>query len=329
MKVEKRATNKIGLIFFWILVIAGLAGGGYYLYTHKDSLNIDWNITLPWNKDKTQEQDNASGANNIKRNERSNTTTGFVDPTNVQTPLFNHSGSCTIYMEKIETNKKEIIFNYRVSNIPRNGENPANRHACKIEVTRIAVNYFPISNVFEVSLPEYGTEKTGQIAIKRSELEQYEINGIKTLTFFYKEYNLLKPNEEAKYSLDLVTVNSIKTFEDNLAGLTFDTIGKTKFDYYKTITDKDSTYIYFIINNIEGIRDVTIKVKKLLINGKNYNVPKVECEVLHNLRNIFYIEIPKSEFKKVNSFNVSFFMIEQVGEKTYNYYLSNEYSKEL
>ncbi len=78
MKVEKKQTNKIGLIIFWILLIAGLAGGGYYLYTHKDSLNIDWDFTLPWKNNEEKEQGSDGGANSIKKREK-NYSKDFVD----------------------------------------------------------------------------------------------------------------------------------------------------------------------------------------------------------------------------------------------------------
>jgi hypothetical protein len=111
--------------------------------------------------------------------------------------------------------------------------------------------------------------KKDKFVIKRSELEKYEMKGITNMTFFFTETDL-RDNTIKRSENQRIDVITAKPFQHKSTGLTFDNIEGTEFQYFKTIVDQESTYIYFIVNNIEGSSTSTVKLKKLLINGKNY-----------------------------------------------------------
>ena len=65
VRFEKKATNHVGLFFFFIFAVESFGGGGFLLYKYRDQ--IDWNFTLPWESGKDGENGKDSSGKKSKK----------------------------------------------------------------------------------------------------------------------------------------------------------------------------------------------------------------------------------------------------------------------
>ena len=318
MKVEKRATNKIGLIILVVIVLAGLAGGGYYLIKNKGKINIDWR--LPWQKKGPEEQDNASGTKDDTN--KKNGTTTFQSPIGIVDSEWVGKEYCEGSFDDFEETKTEIVVKYKLKG-SRNGK-PTK---CDIEIIKYTADGFLVSGSSKASV-EANEEKEFEVRILKSDLESQELSGINELELFVK----YQTDHEVENSLRIekVSFNNERSVNNNKTGIRIDDLNGTIIQYYKTVTDASNTYIYFLVENTTDNRNADIKIRKLIINDKVFATKDFDEEIGPQTKKLIYVKVPKDQFNKVKKFTISFFNIStSIEDESISYYISNEYSREL
>lgn len=348
MRIEKRATNKVGLVLLFLIVIAALAGGGYYLYTHKDSLKTDWNISVPWTKSEEKKEEE-------KRAKAKGSTgyTGFTKPDgyamdNLEINTDSASAKCGFRLiDGIEIKDNNVVLTYEMYKKPRETGEPVS--SCSVKGTRFLVDGFDISSEMYTELGVGESSKKGEIRFKLSELESQELVGMKDLSI----YVVWTEKEEVLANMKNINIpfKNIKYPKNDFTGITVDELigldNTVKITYYDTREDNDNTYIYFLYesktkgNTFKSDNDliITFKIKKLVLNDKVYDATKYEKIIRGGGKNIGYIAIPKEDVSKVTKFRISFMVLTELsseaaakvktGEPTAAYFVSKEYAREI
>ncbi len=325
MKVEKKSSNKIGLVILLIVVLAGLGCGGYFLYKHKDKLNIDWNFTLPWQKEKEEKQ--AGSDNDLKqKTQKKQTDVTFKAPEIVLKSSFDIGKFCKAKVLDFKDSDTEFAVTLEISNIA------AYTSYCEIEFYQFAADGYTIPGDAKVRV-ENGETKSVDITMNKSDLESQELASINTL-FVSTRYTTAPDADPSLKTLEIKFTNT-KPVNNDKNGINIDVLNNTTLKYYKTTTDATNTYLYFIFHNQSGSYTADIKVKKLLINDKIYDVKDFDEKLSPDSRRIVYIAVPKKIFSKVKKFTISFINISTNNRpdakedfKT-SFYISNEYSREV
>lgn len=322
MDVEKKAPKKVGFYIILALVIITLIGGGYYLITHKDSLNIDWKINLPWKKEGREEQD---VVNDLKGNATSTptTTTGFVNPTGIADTQIKGMAYCYGSFEKLETKDDYFILTIRFK-----GEYKSNPNYCKVSITETWVDGYKVSAKTDETEVEPGKEEYVELKILKSELEENDLHGMSKIRIRGSVSG--RDGKEPVIFTETGIVRSDRNFNNEKNGILIDDLNGSKIKYYKTVTDAVNTYIYFTVENTNLECDSVIKIRKLVINDKIYSQKDFSKEINTDSKGVIYLEIPKSEFNRVKKFTVAFINEStSIKDKVTSYYLSNEYTREM
>ena len=275
MRMEKNATNKVGLIVLVAVVIALVGGGIYYLVSHKDSLNLDWKLTFPWSKKDREETTQTASGQTIKKKE--DITFRKPDSIGELAILANARSGCNaFFVNEIKEENNQIILKYRVESVDKVRGVP--EISCSLEIYRLQVEGYEVSGTSEITVKE-GETKTAEIRIPIQELEKNELRGMNTLTIYYK----YKTGTTAAITNGAknITFNNNKPVDNEKYGITVDELivgaGRTNpikvsIEYYKTVTDMDNTYLYFNMYS-KGTMPylTTVRVKKLFLLGKIYD----------------------------------------------------------
>ena len=324
MKVEKKSSNKIGLIILLIVVLVGLGSGGYFLYKHKDKLNIDWDFSLPWKKD--EDNKTTGNDNNLKtKTQKTNTDVTFNTPNYISKKSFANLTSCKAKVLDFKDSNTELAVTIEITG-------PLYEPFCDIEIYQLTADGFTIPGTTNIKV-ERDEIKTADIVMKKSDLEAQEIAAINTLTLFMKV--ITKQDGEPSYIKEEISFTNSRPISNAKSGIKIDELNHTTIQYYKTTTDATNTYLYFIVYNESGVYSADIKVRKLLINDKIYDVKEFDELLEPESKRIVYISIPKKIFSSVKKFTISFINISTNNDKEIredfkkSFYISNEYSKEL
>ena len=322
MNIEKRATNKVGLIIFITVVLVGLIVGGFFLIKHKDKLNIDWNFTLPWNKKSEEEiKDNPNGAASTSKKGKNQNTT-FKVPDIIQTPEVNHTKSCYFYFDDLDSNDKDVIINYHVLGRKRSNIRVED-NGCIVKLKRYVVDGFEISGSTEIEVGP-GETKNGQIKLAKADLESQELVGMNELQIYIEDIDTdTKASNEFVAS---IAFRSNRIVKNEKSGIPIDELNKTSLQYYKTTTDAVNTYIYFIADNHSEYA-ANIKVRKLIVNDKLVDTKDFDLTVGSKAKRLFYIAVPKTKFSNVKKFTISFFDLTTDAHGEQYFLISNEYSR--
>ncbi len=323
MRIEKRATNKVGLVLLILLVVSALAGGGYYLLKHKDSLKIDWNFSVPWDKNSEKKQEEK------KKKSGKNSNVAFTKPDGYVSVNFNLQNSkegvsdfCQMEFEDaIEEKDNYVILPYKVSSTEKGNAYP-DEEVCSISINRYVIDGFQISGNSKVSI-KGGETKKGEVKLLLPELESQDLRGMTNAALYYKWEEKNRSNPSTAYIG--IEFKNIKHPKNNISGVQIDDIIpfanlEVLAFYYDTKEDADNTYLYFIFEERAGTDYTsTFKIKKLLINDKIYNVKDFSKSVGTRAKTIAYITIPKDDIKKVNKFSISFIIISELDKNSKKY----------
>ncbi len=321
MKVEKRASNKIGLVILLIVVLAGIGCGGYFLFKHKDKLDIDWDLSLPWKKDEEDKEDNDNEEKKSTK-QKTNEVTTFKGPSNVTEEYFSNFYQCIGKFEEVKENDKEFIVTFSIT-----GHGSMYDNYCEIDMYKYAVDDYFIPGSTKIVV-EPGETKKGEIKMLKSDLEAQELSGINKLTVFMN-VKTDKEGEAEQVKIETAFSNE-RSVKNEKVGIKIDDLNNTMIQYYKTTTDETNTYLYFIITNQSEVDLADIKVRRLLVNDKVYDTKDFDEEIGCETKKLVYIAIPKKTISRVKKFSISFFNIStNIESKEKSFYLSNEYSKEV
>ncbi len=309
VRMEKKSSNKVGIIIIVILVLALVGGSAFYFYKN----GISFELKLPWQTEKRASKDDSSKKE--KEDEEEKNKNEYAPPSFVDQDLASGYGY-NINFSNFQ--KSNLGYDMDITFETKN-------NSYTIYLEKVLVDGYDTSVTFSKSLNPYESI-TQTLRINQTELDALDIVSFSRLELYIKCVDSTGKGKVERYE-----VNSQNIAPDNSRKglIRIDQKNQTNVNYYKVQEDKDNTYIYFDFQNYGAIRTQILSVKKLLINGKIYDYKDLNEEVYHGAEKIISLTIPKSEFKKVESFTVSFTMInEEEGKKTAAY-ITNEYSKTI
>lgn len=312
VRMEKRATNKVGLFFLIITIL--LAGGFGILYLYEHHNEFDWDFKFAWKEDKTPEEKDEPS----KKEESSKDNNSKLIIPSLEEQKFNLGEYDTFEITDVKATDKGYVFTYKIS---ANSSNEV-----KFICEKVLIDGFDTSAKFETTAYN-NSYQNGTFTIVQTELDALNIKSFQKIELFMKK----TPSKESKPEyLKLNAYNNIK-IDNKIKGLVkIDEKNSTIISYYQKIEDKDYTYLYFDIKNQDPNISEQISVKKLLINNKIYNYKDLKDTIYQRAEKVIYIKIPKKDVKKVDKFTISFFLIEDNPKKeNRNIYISNEYTKEF
>lgn len=313
VRMEKKATNHLGLIIVLIIALVGGGFGAYYLYEHRNE--FIWDIPLPGQNDDNNGGKNSSSGSN-KNGElivpRLKTTTIADGHSSLE--IINITASSKGYEISLKaTVKKDASIIYQSEHILIDGYNTTAE--------------FNISDSRDTGgTGQVGTE--GTFRIDKTELDALGIKSFKNLVIYYTYQT---PTETSKVLRKRIDAYNDFNFDNSRQGLVeIDRKNDTIISYYQTIEDKEYTYIYFDFKNEDHLTSERVMIKKLLINGDLYDYPDFNEEIYKGSETILYLKIPKKIIKEVNNFTVSFILIEEYKEENLqSVYVTTEYYKEF
>ena len=145
------------------------------------------------------------------------------------------------------------------------------------------------------------------IIIPITELENLEIRNFRNLSFFMNlKYRAKFSNAEGQgiYSTAMIQDVYVDNNKEELAS--FAPQENVRISYHKKIDAENATYLYFIVNNTNNKYDFDIELNKLIIDEKIYNDIELNTKTHHLSKNVFFIKLPKKEFKKPKKAILSF-----------------------
>ena len=330
IRMEKKATNHVGLFFVLLLTATGLVLGGYLLYENKD--NIDF--ILPWEKEEYDEQEHEP----IIDDKEDNTSNGklFLPEINPDTNIIQgNEFQMGLYLKKIKANEKgyELTFTYsKDATLTEQSDTYSEEKTINLNCKKILVDGYEVSTNFKLEYDrENKTNDTITVTIPIAELENLEIVTFKSLSFFISMERTWIENVEtdktevegilmAYQDLNISNVKKIKK--------SFNVQNKVRISYYKKIEAEDATYLYFQIDNANQMDSHEIQLKNLVINDEVYNKASVKVKSHYDAKNIFFIKIPRKDYRKVDKFMASFYIIkDDNGNKSI--YSTNELTFDL
>lgn len=302
LRLEKHATNRFGLFLLIIVIFAGLGFGGYYLYKNWDK--IDFDFTLPWEKNK---DNNEEDEEDEKEENEPNYELKYTIPDLKYKHILLGNYSTKILIKSITEDNANIILNLEVSNGHENGY-------FNITCLKILVDGFDTNTDFEIS---FNKKESKEIAVKinKTELETIGIKEFNNLTF------LLRVNLNGDVNTDYFMVGE-KTNITLPYLVDMDTKNDVNFSFYKLLDDAEYYYFYFLVNN-KSNSNVNILLKKFLVNEEIYDFKDFSYDVYYKSKKVFYIRVPKKEYKTIDNISAAFFLIEKKNGKNI-FYITQE-----
>lgn len=308
--MEKRATNKVGLVLVAIFVIIIFGGGGFLLYKYKD--HIDWELKLPWQSSTKKEQKEEKEKNKKKKNNRE-----LIVPTDLQRNSTGLDG-CYLTITGVKADDRGYIISSEFSS--------EEQEWCILKVSQILINGYYTTTNFEISDTAGGEKAKKEFRINKTELDSMNITTLRDLTLFLSTEN---PTGKERSKINtFVFTNEIHIKDGREGLLKVDEKGNSLIEYYKTDFVNDGTYIYFEVFNGDVVYNKTIKIKKLMINNRLYEMPEFEAKAYRGARNTFCIKIPVKKIKDVEEIQVSFYILtENEKGEPIEMYITNEFHK--
>ena len=283
IRMEKRATNHVGLFFVFLLTFVGLGVGGYLLYKNKDNISF----VLPWEKEEYEEKKDEP----IIDDNKDNTSNGklYLPEVNPDTNIIaGNSYFLGLYLKKLTATPKGYNLTLEYTKDSTTDLNQVTFIEGPIILTcdKILLDEYEISPTFKLEF-ERDVKMSDQvtITIPIEELENLEMVSFNSIYFFITlETNIpnhVPENPEDKYTniegmlmaYQDVDVTNYKQIEKS-----FSVQNKVRISYYKKIEAEDATYLYFQIDNAHQQDSQIIQLKKLIINDEIYNKTNINVK---------------------------------------------------
>lgn len=332
IRMEKKATNHVGLFFVLLLTATGLVLGGYLLYENKD--NIDF--ILPWEKEEYDEQEHDP----IIDDKEDNTSNGKLYLPEINSSVNIIAGNelkLGLYITKIKATEKGYQIEFELKNDPSAESDIAylKDGTIKLKCKKILVDDFEVSPTFELEFnKDSKTSDKKTITIPIEELENLEMVTFNSLFLFMtmerEPLEYIEDEEEETLELEgmILAYQDLNVSNAKNIKKSFSVQNKVRISYYKKIEAEDATYLYFQIDNTNQIDNHEIQLKKLVINDEVYNKASVKVKSHYDAKSIFFIKIPRKDYRKVDKFIASFYIIkDDNGNKSI--YSTNELTFDL
>lgn len=311
VRMEKRAANKGGLFLIILIALVGLGAGGYFLYENKDEINWPWQDN---DKKDDDEDENPIGENNNTSNGKLN-----LPEISPEVDILQLSKEpATLHITKMKATSKgyELELQLKLKNDLESFELDE-FGSYNVDCTKVLIDDYEVTPIFNITITK--TEKTQKtnITIPMSELENLEMNSFRALRFFFTINRSYKSGTDKKYFAESRVTAYQDEYVDNTKEpeVVFPAADNVKIAYYKKIEAEDATYLYYLVQNNNKVNSHRIEIKKLVINDEIYNKPSIDVQSHYNSNTMFYIKIPRSDFKEVNKIKSSFILLRPEGEE--------------
>ena len=295
--VEKKATNKLGILVLIVVVMAVLGFGAYYLITNKSVISLDFN--LPWQKEKEKEEEEVEEETVIIDGEKISKKSKSEKKLERQPVELDLNNSFLedegVELKVIKNDYKEgaYILKLKMSN--------TGTMDSVLKVKAISVDGCQFSQTFTMQTSP-GTETTYDLVLPAQELDKNRIGTFSEIIFI-SDFTIAGETNERRISLsadenitdpDITPIASIGIIDK-----------KVEIKYYKKEESVNSTKLYFLFNN-RSDRVYTYYIERLAVNDKDIDVSKYKDTIYDGVKYVSVVEVPKKLLSSNKKLNISF-----------------------
>lgn len=298
MHLEKRATNKVGLIILFLVVVGLLGVGGYFVYQNKD--NISFDFTMPWQKKDEEKKDDKT------------TTTKTDDKTIIKRQNVKISSKQIYKRNNLTIDPDSITYDEKDGYIVKLKALYSSANNLSISISHITVDGYQLENSADNISLVGNVSSNISVNIPVSFLDLYSLEEFSQVVL-YGKVNQNSQNATTNNDIKFV-VNTDKTTENttSLANLEpINTNSDVKIYYYQIVSSKNENKIQILIDNQNDSVNYDFKINQLKINNTKYEDVSFNETVNYNSKKFVYITIPTKKIKKIEEFEVSFFILDQ------------------
>ena len=298
MHLEKRATNKVGLIILFLVVVGLLGVGGYFVYQNKD--NISFDFTMPWQKKDEEKKDDKT------------TTTKTDDKTIIKRQNVKISSKQIYNRNNLTIDPDSITYDEKDGYIVKLKAFYSSANNLSISISHITVDGYQLENSADNISLVGNVSSNISVNIPVSFLDLYSLEEFSQVVL-YGKVNQNSQNTTTNNDIKFV-VNTDKTTENttSLANLEpINTNSDVKIYYYQIVSSKNENKIQILIDNQNDSVNYDFKINQLKINNTKYEDVSFNETVNYNSKKFVYITIPTKKIKKIEEFEVSFFILDQ------------------
>lgn len=298
MRLEKKATNKVGLIILFIIVIGLLGVGGYFVYQNKD--NISFDFTMPWQKKDEEKKDDKT------------TTTKTDDKTIIKRQNIKISSKQIYKRNNLTIDPDSITYDEKDGYTVKLKALYSSANNLSISISHITVDGYQLENSADNISLVGNVSSNITVNIPVSFLDLYNLEEFSQVVL-YGKVNQNSQNTTTNNDIKFV-INTDKTTENttSLANLEpINTNSDVKIYYYQIVSSKDENKIQILIDNQNDSINYDFKINQLKINNTKYEDVSFNETVNYNSKKFVYITIPTKKIKKIEEFEVSFFILDQ------------------
>lgn len=298
MHLEKRATNKVGLIILFLVVVGLLGVGGYFVYQNKD--NISFDFTMPWQKKDEEKKDDKT------------TTTKTDDKTIIKRQNVKISSKQIYNRNNLTIDPDSITYDEKDGYIVKLKALYSSANNLSISISHITVDGYQLENSADNISLVGNVSSNISVNIPVSFLDLYSLEEFSQVVL-YGKVNQNSQNTTTNNDIKFV-VNTDKTTENttSLANLEpINTNSDVKIYYYQIVSSKNENKIQILIDNQNDSVNYDFKINQLKINNTKYEDVSFNETVNYNSKKFVYITIPTKKIKKIEEFEVSFFILDE------------------
>lgn len=298
MHLEKRATNKVGLIILFLVVVGLLGVGGYFVYQNKD--NISFDFTMPWQKKDEEKKDDKT------------TTTKADDKTIIKRQNVKISSKQIYNRNNLTIDPDSITYDEKDGYIVKLKAFYSSANNLSISISHITVDGYQLENSADNISLVGNVSSNISVNIPVSFLDLYSLEEFSQVVL-YGKVNQNSQNTTTNNDIKFV-VNTDKTTENttSLANLEpINTNSDVKIYYYQIVSSKNENKIQILIDNQNDSVNYDFKINQLKINNTKYEDVSFNETVNYNSKKFVYITIPTKKIKKIEEFEVSFFILDE------------------
>ena len=297
MRLEKKATNKVGLIILFIIVIGLLGVGGYFVYQNKD--NISFDFTMPWQKKDEEKKDDKT------------TTTKTDAKTIIKRQNVKISSKQIYKRNDLTIDPDSITYDEKDGYTVKLKALYSSANNLSISISHITVDGYQLENSADNISLVGNVSNNVTVNIPVSFLDLYNLEEFSQVVLYGK----VNQNSQNTTNNDIkFVINTDKTTENttSLANLEpINTNSDVKIYYYQIISSKDENKIQILIDNQNDSVNYDFKINQLKINNTKYEDVSFNETVNYNSKKFVYITIPTKKIKKIEEFEVSFFILDE------------------
>ncbi len=299
--VEKKATNKVGLLLLLVIVMAGLGFAAYYYISNKNVISFEFK--LPWEKDKEVDEDDEEGTVDESGKKREKETPITREKISIEETTIYNNRNFTIRVIGYDLKDNGYTIKLKATNTDATG-------MVQIKVKEIKVNDYQMGQSFNLQIGA-NQEATYEIQLTSEMLDKNRIDAINNIVLIAEE----DFGEEKLSDNIFISVSSSGNIREINPIAKIATVNNNvQIHYYKSEESEDNTKVYFLISNFDNIQ-YTYYVNRMLVNNKDIEVSTYHERIYGNAKYVSIVNVPKSMFSKNTKIKVSFVLVKD--DKSY------------